>query len=195
LALSKIRRVLIATVGFLLLINLILLGVAWINSVRSASQANDVVAWTTSDEAAETAARLLRDAGRKVSISVAEREVQVPNGFRLVKSGELYVKSYYETLKTGGAPVRIVGNGAEVQYGDVWPDRAKAEAARARVLKSFLVKFDIVPSHRTEKVSSHRLVVSGLNDAATVEVVEFFKEKSMDPSVRAPLSKPSGEPG
>ncbi len=195
MALSKIRRVLIATFGFLLLVNLILLGVAWTGSAGSGPDANDVVAWATTAEAAEAAAQQLRDAGREVSVSVSEREVQVPNGFRLVKSGELYVKSYYDTLKAGGAPVRIVGDGAEVQYGDVWPDRAKAEAARSRVLKTFLVKFDVVPSHRTAKASAHRLVVSGLGEAATLEVVEFFKEKSMDPSVRAPLSKNAGEPG
>ncbi len=197
MALSKIRRILIAIVGFLLLVDVLLLGVAWMGSATTEAETNDVVAWAASAEAGQAAAAELKAAGREVSISEADRDVRVPNGFRLVKTGQLYVQPYYRTLHEANKPVRILGEGAEaeVQYGEPLPERAKAVELARQVQKQHGIVFDVHESFRFVKKKAYRLVVSGLDEKATAEVFKYFEGKNMEPGVHAPASKQSGEPG
>lgn len=199
MALSKIRRLLIAVVGFLLLLNILALGVARFGSSQAVArdQRFEVVGWTEKADVAKAAKAELETAGRQVSLTETKRDTQVPNGYRLVMQGDAdFLASVLETLKFQKLPVKLVSNGKELQLGEVYQDRAKAENKARAVLASQKVNFQVKESHKTVTKPAHKLVVSGLDEKAADEVLSVLRGKGLDAESQ-PVEEgtPAGEPG
>lgn len=199
LALSKIRRVLIAIVGFLLFVNVVLLGVAKLGSAQADSRATkyDVVGWTEKAEDAKAAKAELEAAGRQVSLAESKREQQIPNGYRLVMTGaEEDLKSFLEAMKFKKYPVKLVSGGKELQFGSVYQDKAKAENKAAAVRKSDGFNFRVQESYKTVTKPAQKLVVSGLDKESADEVLALLQGKGLDAQLQPAKEESStGEPG
>ena len=135
MALTKIRRLLIAFVGFLLVINLVLLGVARYGQSQAASRITyNIVAWIDEADQASSLKSAVEAPGRTVSLTEAPREVKTPAGFRLVMSGKpALLGPVAESLKVKKRPVKLVADGTEIQWGGPFPDRGMAAAMLAGV--------------------------------------------------------------
>ncbi len=193
MALSKIRRFLIATVGFLLLVDLVLLGLVWsgVLATEEPEGRKNVVVWVEDPDAAEGFAAGQRSAGREVSLAEGDRTIQVPDGFRLVVRNSATARSIFEALKIRKQPVKLSEDANEVQYGGIFSDRAKAEAEVQRILKTEQMQFTVVENLRDKSVKAHRLVVRDLDPTSTGEVTEFFKGKGLEFEI---LPAASGNP-
>lgn len=199
LALSKIRRLLIAVVGFLLFVNVILLGVAKFGSAQAVERDRkfDVVAWADKADVAKATKAELEAAGRTVDLSEAKREQQIPNGYRLVMTGDPGdLKSFLEAMKFKKHPVKLVSEGRELQYGNVYQDKAKAEKQAKAVLKSDGFNFRVQESYKTVTKPAQKLVVLGLDEKTANEVDALLQGKGLDSEVQpAKAESSTGEPG
>jgi len=194
LALSKIRRFLIAAVGFLLLVDLALLGLAWSGSGKpqEPETISTLVVWFEDPILAEQMAAGQRDAGRKVSLSEGERTLQVPDGFRLVlKNDPMTVQAIFESLKIKKRPVRLSEDKTEIHFGGVFSERSKAESEVQRVLKADGTQFTVVDNLRDRLVKAHQLVLSDLDPESTKEVTEFFEGKGLEVEILPAASEKS----
>lgn len=199
MALSKIRRLLIAVVGFLLFVNVILLGVAKFGSAQAVDRARkfDVVGWTDKAETAQAAKAELETAGRQVVLTESKREQQIPNGYRLVMTGaEEDLKSFQEAMKFKKYPVKLVSGGKELQYGTVYQDKAKAEKQSKAILKSDGFNFRVQESYKTVTKPAQKLVVSGLDQKSADEVLALLQGKGLDAEIQPAKDEAStGDPG
>ncbi len=197
MALSKIRRYLIAAVGFLLLVDLALLGLAWSGAGKSQGSETftTLVVWLEDPDLADQMAAAQRAAGRKVSLSEGERTIQVPDGFRLVlKSDPTYVQAIFEALKFKKHPVRLSEDKNEIHYGGVFSERSKAESEVQRVLKADGAQFTVVENHRDKLVKAHRLVLADLDSGSAKEVADFFEGKGLEVEVQPAASDQPEDP-
>jgi hypothetical protein len=191
LALSKIRRYLIAAVGILLLVDLALLGLAWsgVGTPREPETFTTLIVWLEDPELAEEMAAAQKAAGRKVSLSEGERTIQLPDGYRLLlKSTPTSAQSIFETLKFKKRPVTLSEDKKEVHYGEVFSERSKAESEVQRVLKADGIKFTVAENHKEKMVKAHRLVLSDLDSGSAKEVTDFFEGKGLEVEVQSPTS-------
>lgn len=198
MALSKIRRILIAIVGLLLFLNLAALGVAKFGKPGDQAEARkvDVIAWTEKPEVATAARTELEAAGHRVTLTQTQREHKVPNGYRLVMKGDKdMLASVRDTLVYKKLPVKLVAGGAELQYGNVFPDKSKAEAQAKRVKNSEKMTFTVVENHRTVKKPAQKLVVSGLDEKTGEEIVGSLRDKGMDVESQPVAPAEPGEAG
>jgi len=197
LALSKIRRYLIAAVGFLLLVDLALLGLAWSGAGKTQGPEtfSTLVVWVDDPVLAEQMAAAQRDAGRKVTLSEGERTIQVPDGYRLVLKNEpTTVQAIFEALKFKKRPVKLSEDKNEIHYGGVFSERSKAESEVQRVLKADGTQFTVVENHRDKKIQALQLVLLDLDSGSAQEVTEFFEGKGLEVEVQPAASEKPEDP-
>ncbi|HXE72819.1 MAG TPA: hypothetical protein VNO81_09165 [Candidatus Nitrosotenuis sp.] len=166
--LAIIRRLLIGVVGLCLLVNLILLIVAWVGSSGASAQSESytVIAWVEKADVAVQLEKELTGAGHTVTRSQEQRAKQVPAGFKLVlpTHESLLLDAAEETLKYKKIPVKreVLSSGKEeLRIDRIFKTRQEAEkyAAMVRQKTNNSVALEVAQNTRPVPTKFEKLVV------------------------------------
>lgn len=171
---TVIRRVLIAIVGLLLLLDVAAL--AWIKTKTEPTPSEDkskIVFWIDDAGEAKAATESLKELGYEPIVKNAERNDFVEADFRLELDGVgSPLKPTGRILrKRGYASVTWNEDGTVLDYGKVFATRAEAEQTATNIGNKEGVYFSVVPGKKKTVKQSHRVILLEVPNNKIDEVV------------------------
>ncbi len=179
---ATIRRVLIAIVGLLLIVDAGALAYVKFNSGPAPSEEKSkLVFWIDDAAQAETAAEALKAAGYEPVLKADKRKTEVETDFRVVMIGkEEILKSIAETLRQSGhQQLSFSEDRGKLYYGGFFKQKAQALKTVERIKAQEKIVFEVAPGIKTVEKKSNRVILLSVSTNMVPEVQETLRAKNV----------------
>lgn len=195
---ASIRRLLIAIVGLLLIIDAGAL--AYVKFSGGPSPSDDkskLVFWIDDAAQAKVAAETLKGAGYEPVLKADKRKTEVETDFRVVMVGKKEIlNAIAQTLRQSGhQQLSFSEDGGKLYYGGFFKQKAQALKTAERIKSQEKMVFEVLPGTKTVEKKSNRVILLSVSTNMVPEVQEALRAKDikLDDELETPLDE-SGQP-
>lgn len=194
---ATIRRVLIAIVGLLLIIDAGALAYVKFSSGPAPSdEKSKLVFWIDDAAQAKAAAEALKATGYEPVLKADKRKTEVETDFRVVMTGkDEILKSIAETLRQSGhTQLSFSEDRSKLYYGGFFKQKAQALKTVERIKAQEKIVFEVAPGTKTVEKKSNRLILLSVPSNMVSAVQDELQAKNIkiDDESETPLGE-SGE--
>jgi hypothetical protein len=178
---TVVRRILIAVVGLLLLLDVGALAYVKFASGPAPSEAKSKLAiWIDDEGQANAALKLVEEMEYKAVIKTAVRDEFVEADYRVVMTAdrrELLDPVAKILKKAGHKNLSFNDEGTELYYGGVYPTKAKAKKVAARLMEEEKFGFDIEPGKKKVQKPSFKVVIYDVPENLITNLTDPIEEE------------------